>query len=79
MTRYCQGEFQPGGNADERHLREVGFRWGAKGTHTSRTIMLDELRALLASCRPDATREDYLRAIHDKNCLGKRTGEAQAH
>jgi hypothetical protein len=41
--------------------------------------MLDELRALLASCRSDATREDYLRAIHDKNCLGKRTGEAQAH
>jgi hypothetical protein len=36
-------------------------------------MMLDELIALLASCRPDAKRDDYLRAIRDDNCLGKRT------
>jgi len=35
--------------------------------------MLDELRAALASCRPDARRDDYLAAIHEDNCLGKRT------
>ena len=51
----------------------VGFRLGDKGTHTSRTIMLDELRALFAHCQPDATREDYLSAVHEDNCLGKRT------
>ena len=51
----------------------LGFRWGPKGTHTSRTIMLQELRALLANCRSDATRDEYLAAIHEDNCLGKRT------
>ncbi len=35
--------------------------------------MLDELRAVLVHCRPDATRGEYLAAIHDDNCLGKRT------
>ena len=36
--------------------------------------MLDELRALLASCGPDATRDDYLAAIHNDNCLGQAHG-----
>jgi hypothetical protein len=67
------GELQPGSEADEMELRNAGFRWGEKGTHTSRTIMLDELRAVLASCEPDATRNEYLAAIHKDNCLGKRT------
>lgn len=66
-------ELRPHGKADEARLRDAGFRWGEKGTHTSRTIMLHELRALLANCRPDATRNDYLSAIHEDNCLGKRT------
>jgi hypothetical protein len=35
--------------------------------------MLDELRAMLANCRPDATRDSYLSAIQEDNCLGKRT------
>jgi len=61
------------GVADENQLRNAGFRWGQKGTHTSRTIMLDELRALLAHCRPDATRDEYLSAILEDNCLSKRT------
>jgi len=66
-------ELRPRGAADEVRLRDAGFRWGQKGTHTSRTIMLDELRLLLASCRRDAARHEYLSAIHDDNCLGKRT------
>ena len=51
---------------------ESGFRFGG-GTHTSRTIMLAELRAVLAHCGPQATRGEYLSAIHEDNCLGKRT------
>jgi hypothetical protein len=66
-------ELRPGSEADEMALRDAGFRWGEKGTHTSRTIMLDELRAVLTSCEPDATRNDYLAAIHEENCLSKRT------
>jgi hypothetical protein len=64
---------QLGGMVDETRLRGVGFRWGEKGTHTSRTIMLDELRAVLANSPPNATRDEYLSAIHEDNCLGKRT------
>lgn len=63
----------PSTKVEEAHLRDAGFRWGPKGTHTSRTIMLDELRAVLATCRPDATRDNYLAAIQEDNCLGKRT------
>ena len=43
------------------------------GTHTSRTIMLDELSTLLASCPRDATYEAYLDAVVDANVLGKAT------
>lgn len=39
--------------------------------------MLEELRALLGACRPDATRTDYLAAILEENCLGKRTTATQ--
>ena len=67
------GELRPHDKADEIRLRDTGFRWGNKGTHTSRTIMLDELRAVLAFTQHDATRDDYLSAIHDDNCLSKRT------
>jgi len=54
-------------------LREMGFRFGEKGTHTSRTIMLHELTLLLDYHPKNATREQYLTAIQDDNCLGKRT------
>ncbi|MDE2058257.1 MAG: hypothetical protein KGL31_05460 [candidate division NC10 bacterium] len=63
---------RPGTKADEARLRDAGFRWGPKGTHTSRTIMLEELRAVMATCRPDATRDSYVSAIREDNCLGKR-------
>jgi len=54
-------------------LSVAGFRFGDKGTHTSRTIMLTELTDLLASVPDDADREDYATAIVDENILGKQT------
>lgn len=50
-----------------------GFRSGDRGTHTSRTIMLDELSHLLDAVPGDVTREVYVDAVVDGNCLGKRT------
>lgn len=50
-----------------------GFRSGDRGTHTSRTIMLDELSHLLDAAPGEATREDYADAVMEDNCLGKRT------
>ena len=50
-----------------------GFRSGDRGTHTSRTIMLDELSHLLDATAVEASREDYADAVVEDNCLGKRT------
>ena len=51
-----------------------GFRSGDRGTHTSRTIMLDELAQLLRAVPGEASRVEYARAVTSGNCLGKRTG-----
>ena len=54
-------------------LSKAGFRFGDKGTHTSRTIMLSELSDLLATEPIDAERTEYASAIIDDNILGKQT------
>lgn len=54
-------------------IAKAGFRFGAKGTHTSRTMMLTELSAAFAAVSPDATRDDFAAAIIEGNCLGKAT------
>jgi len=54
-------------------LRAAGLRFGDKGTHTSRTIMLAELADLLAAVAPGADRDAYAKAIIDENVLGKAT------
>jgi hypothetical protein len=51
----------------------AGLRFGDIGTHTSRTIMLRELRDLLAVVPESASREDYASAIIEDNVLGKQT------
>lgn len=43
------------------------------GTHTSRTLLLSELTAVLAAVSPDAAQEVYQAAIVDDNVLGKKT------
>lgn len=52
---------------------EIGFKFGEKGMHTSRTIMLDELSLLLCTGRTVPTRTEYRALIVEQNCLGKRT------
>ncbi len=49
-----------------------GFRTGEIGTHTSRTIMLDEVTTLFSACPRVATRPEYREAVMQHNCLGKR-------
>ena len=51
----------------------AGVRYGDKGTHTSRTMMLAELRDLLSALPFSSTREDYAHAIIEENMLGKQT------
>ena len=54
-------------------MDRAGFRFGPRGTHGSRTMMLRELTELFALLPRDATREDYKAAIVQENALGKRT------
>ena len=56
-----------------------GFRSGEGGTHSSRTIMLDELSQLLDAAPAEVVRGDYARAVMDDNCLGKRTTANRTH
>jgi len=52
---------------------KLGFRFGDRGTHTSRTIMFTELGYVLGTLPPTAGRGDYAKAIIDDNLTGKRT------
>ncbi len=66
--------FEPGiAGLPELQASLWGFRSGDRGTHTSRTIMLDELSQLLVAVPGEARRQDYAEAITHDNCLGKRT------
>lgn len=58
-------------------LVKLGFRFGINGPHAARTMMLDDLRALLSHTPADASRTDYARAIVDDNVLGKSTKSAR--
>ena len=55
----------------------AGLKADAKGTHSSRTIMLQDLAAVLSATRDDAHRRDYVAAITESNCLGKPTGSTR--
>ena len=52
---------------------KAGFRFGEKGTHSSRTMMLEELRLLLSAVPGTTDKSEYSRAVLDDNCLEKRT------
>lgn len=59
-------------------LSRLGFSFERGGAHISRTMMLQELRALLTYVDyPEAEKGEYLKAINDENCLGKRSGRTR--
>jgi hypothetical protein len=58
---------------EESLLGTLGFRFGRNGPHAARTMMLDDLRALLAQVPDEALRADYDDAIVNRNLLGKPT------
>ena len=64
--------FYPG-NEPLAKAKKIGFRFGDRGTHTSRTMMLVEMEALLDVTRQADERDDYTSAIIDGNCLLKTT------
>lgn len=52
---------------------ELGFVDEPIGAHSSRTMMLAELRLLLAACQPSASLEEYRAVVVDENVLLKKT------
>ena len=64
-------------NSAIRECEILGFRFGDRGTHTSRTMMLDELHTTLATVPPHAVRTRYVEAIVEDNCLGKPTSSTR--
>ncbi len=59
--------------AETDRLRAAGARFGDKGTHTSRTLMLKELSELLRVVPLAGERAAYSAAVIEENCLGKTT------
>lgn len=65
--------------ASQDGLERFGFIFRRGGAHLSRTMMLDELQFLLSHVDTlEAAKADYLKAIKEDNCLGKRSGETRA-
>lgn len=62
-----------------KQLSGFGFSLERGGAHTSRTMMLEELRVLLAyATAPDTDKTGYFHAVVEENCLGKRSGKTRA-
>jgi hypothetical protein len=58
---------------DRHDAIAAGFRLGHIGTHTSRTMMLEELSATLDAVAVKGKSSDYGAAVVEENCLRKRT------
>jgi hypothetical protein len=55
-------------------LSRFGFSFERSGAHASRTMMLEELKVLLAYVdNPKVEKREYFQAIDEQNCLGKRS------
>jgi hypothetical protein len=57
----------------EKLLYRIGFRAGDIGTHTSRTISIEDITNLFKQCPASASSDNYEDAIVNQNCLAKRT------
>ena len=65
--------------AKDNILERFGFSFDRGGVHQARTMMLDELRLLLAHiAEDDATKQQYLMAVEEDNCLAKRSGRTRS-
>lgn len=69
---YISTQFYPSPSPASTAAKD-GFRFGDKGTHTSRTIMFEEFSTLCKCASPEASRSDYATLIIEQNCLAKAT------
>ena len=58
----------------QNNLSKFGFKHEVTGVHTSRTMMYEELHLLLDTVNNfSAQIQEYIEAIVEDNCLGKRS------
>lgn len=69
---FTSAQFSPS-SGPASSAEKAGFRFGDKGTHTSRTIMFEELSTLFKCAGPEASRAEYATFIIEQNCLAKST------
>ena len=67
LTHFC---LYPA-NKPRKKDEEIDHRFRDKGTHTSRTMMLVELEAVLEMTEVKAKRSEYASVIIDANCVSK--------
>jgi len=61
-----------------RNLICFGFSFEKGGAHQARTMMLQDLTTLLEYVdNPQALKLEYVRAIEQENCLGKKSGQTR--
>ena len=64
--------------ATSDRLERFGFSFERGGAHIARTMMLEDLSVLVSYvAQPEPTKTDYLRAVTEENCLGKRSGRTR--
>jgi hypothetical protein len=61
------------GQAMPSEAEVTGCKAGAKGTHSSRTLMAADLASVLSTVASPGRRSDYAAAVIESNCLGKAT------
>jgi len=65
-------------NRLKNNLIRFGFSFEKGGAHQARTMMLKDLTTLLEYVdNPQALKVDYVRAIEEENCLGKKSGQTR--
>jgi hypothetical protein len=57
----------------------MGFRFGKNSTHIRRTIMFEDLELLIDAVPNSTSINEYISAIEDGNCLGKRTQKTRTY
>lgn len=60
-------------NLDETILKRLGFGFRRNSVHTARTIMMEELELLLEAIPNPSDIKQFINAIEENNCLGKRS------
>lgn len=59
-------------------LTRFGFSFDKGGAHQARTMMFQDLTTLIEYVdNPEALKKDYINAIENDNCLGKKSGQTR--